>query len=446
MDDSITYELSDLDKLGMRKTVKLFIFYELQPATNQNKVISSLIEGVKNATAQLPFMAGGIQVQESGKVCIVTNPGRQIQITTRQFKSTKHKSFPALGTAAFHPNDFDPSQLLPEEATDKMSVCALQLSLIEGGLVLGFSMNHAVGDWTSINTFLSLVCQSGRASYEGLTMPTYTADLNRAPYNLTSSNSTMSRMELQEKLPSFYITELSSLKLNAPPTSKSGLYKIRDSSIQQLKVECTPFLRDVDYISSYDCISALIWMATIRARLALHPEKSKSPSRFIHPIDVRTRDPENTTSERYFGNAVIAAQAGPLKAGSVVSGGTDSLALVASCIRKSISSVDISTIGYMNSLVRSISPGETMASRADFADMDLMMSSWYSGMVDRYCIGGAISVVLRVPAPMAGTAMILPNASRAGMREYEVLVGLVEDEHDVLRTDVEFLKYFEIVA
>lgn len=446
MDDTTSYELSDMDKLGMRKTVKLFIVYELQPTVAQDNLTTSLVEGVKHAVSQLPFMAGCIQVQDSGKMCIATTPGSQVEIKTRQFEPTEHKSLSALAASGFHPNDLDPSQLLPEEPKDKNPVCTLQLSFIEGGLILGFSMKHAAGDWNSINTFLSLVCQSSKAYNEGQAMPTYTADLNRAPYNTSSSDLEISREELEEKLPSFYIAEVGSLKFNMPPASKSGIYKILDRSVQHLKAECTPFLTGINYISSYDCISALVWTAVTRARLSLHPERSNSPSRLVHPIDVRTRDPEGKSSEEYFGNAAIAAQAGPLTAGTIVSGGARGLALAASSIRRSICSVNMSSIGYMTALMKSVSPGETVVPRADFAGMDLLMNSWYSGTADNYDLGAAAPAAVRLPMPMAGAGMILPNFLRGESRGHEVYLELAVDEHGLLRKDEEFLKYFEVVA
>lgn len=447
MDETIKYELSDMDKMGMRKSVNLFVFYELQPAIDLDDLISSIMEGVRNATRQLPFMAGDLQIDDHGKAYIVTSPGSQVEVKIRRFEATEHKSLPALAAGGFDPNHLDHIQMLPEEPTSKSPVCALRLSVIEGGLVLGFRMNHAAGDWSSINTFLSLVCESSKAHQEGLEMPSYVPDLNRAPYNTSTSGPTISKTELQEKLPMFYIMEMSSFKPKPPPASKTGVYKISEPCIQKLKAECGPSLNGVDYITSYDCISAIIWTAVTRARLHLHPEKATSLSRFIHPIDVRTRDPDNKTSDRYFGNAVIATQAGPLTAKALVSDGVRGLASAASLVRQSIYSVNMSSIGYMTSLVGSLSPGEIMGSGADFADMDMLLTSWYSGTAEKYDIGSAaVPVAVRLPPPTAGAAMILPNFSRGGKRVFEILVELAIGEHDLLRKDAEFLRYFEIVA
>ncbi|KAE8415710.1 transferase [Aspergillus pseudocaelatus] len=442
------YELSDMDKIGITKTVKVLLFYELQTTIDPDRLITSLAEGVKNATSQLPFMAGNLEFNEYGKLCIVVPPGSQVKLNIRRFEPKEQKSLSALVQDSFSPNNMDFTEFLPEEPASPKQVCALQLSLVEGGLILGLLINHAAGDWSAIDTFVSLICQSCKAHREELKMPTYTPDLNRAPYNAPETGSTFSRQEHLEKLPMFYVMEKSQLKLKPPPTFRSSIYRISEPSIQQLKARCTPYLTEVAYITSYDCISALAWTSITRARLNLHPEKSSLPSRFVHPIDVRTRDPEKKTSERYFGNAVIGSQAGPTTAEALVSGSDRGLAAAATLIRQSINSTNLSTISHMTSLIKSLTPTETLGSQADFSEMDVFMNTWYSGNAKKYDIGGDLRpVAFRVPLSLPGAcAVILPNFSSGATRVFEVLVQVEVEEHEMLRKDPEFLRYFEVVA
>jgi hypothetical protein len=444
-----TYELSDLDKMGFTKTVKVFICYELQPTVHPDELISSVVEGVRTATRQFPFMAGALEFQQSGKLCIVVSPESQVKVNIRRFGSTEHKPFSILAKNSFSSNDLDFIQLLPEEENGQNSVCALQLSLIQGGLILGFRMNHAAGDWASINTFLSFVCQSTKAHRDGLEVPKYTPGLNRAPYNTPAPDPSVSRQDLLESLPMFYVMDKSEFKPPPPPPPfQSKIYKINEPIIQQLKARCAPFLGEVDYVTSYDCIAALVWRSITRARLQVHPAKVISPSCFIHPIDVRTRDPENRTTKNYFGNAVVGCQVGPVTAEELVSDGDKEFATAATLIRKSISTVSLSTVGHMTSLIGSLSPTETLGSRADFSDMDVFMNSWYSGKAENYDIGaGSVPLAVRLDASMAGAcAMILPNFSCGGERLFEVFVQLPVEEQDLLGKDAEFSKYFELVV
>lgn len=445
----VKYELSDMDKMGIAKHVKIFILYELQPTVNQGQLVSRVKEGVRNATRQLPSMAGRLQFDDPGKPYIVTAPGSEVEVSIRQLEPQEHKPLSALAGDAYAPSTLDAARLLPseEELAAKNPVCALQLSFIEGGLILGFRMNHGVGDWVSMDRFLSLVCQSSKAWHESVKMPTYTPDLNRAPYNACSMDPAISQQEKLANLPAFHVMEKSQFKPTMPPPFQSSIYKISEQETQQIKAQCTPYLDGVDYISSYDCISALMWTAITRARIQLHPEKASAETRFVHPIDVRSRDPEKKTSAQYFGNAVIASQAGPLIAQDLVAEGGRGLATAAGLVRQSISSVSLSTISHMTSLLTSLPPTEMLLPQANFADMDMFMNTWYSGNAEKYDIGaGSTPVAFRLHSPMPGSCMILPNFSRGATRVFDVCLQLTADEHELLRKDAYFLRYFEVVA
>lgn len=447
----VKHELSDMDKMGIAKHVKVFLLYELQPSVNQDQLVSSMKEGVRNATSQLPIMAGRLQSDAAGKPYIVTEPGSQVEVSIRQLEPQEHKPLSELAKDAYAPNSLDPTRLLPseEELAAKNPVCTLQLSFIEGGLILGFRMNHGVGDWVSMDRFLSLVCQSSKAWHEGILMPAYTPDLNRTPYNAPTMDASISRQERLANLPAFHIIEKSQFKPTMPPPFHSSIYKISEQETQQIKTQCGPYSDGVEYISSYDCISALLWTSITRARIQLHPEKANSETRFVHPIDVRTRDPENKTSAEYFGNAVIGSQAGPLPASELVAEGDRrrGLATAASLVRQSISSVSVSTISHMTSLLTSLPPTEMLLPQANFTDMDMFMNTWYSGNADKYILGaGSVPVAFRVHSPMSGSCVILPNFSRGSTRVFDVCLQLTADEHELLRKDAEFRRYFEVVA
>ncbi|KAJ5379994.1 transferase family protein [Penicillium cataractarum] len=448
MAEILKYELSDLDKGGFLKEVTVAMFYEIPPTVNSKELISSLEEGLRNALDQLPFMAGDLQFEQTGKLCIVKSPESQLKFEVHQFDSAEHKSISTMAQSSFAPDALDLTQFIPQAPENKKPVCALKLNFIEGGLVFGLRVNHASGDWSSIDKFLSLICQSCKAHQEGLKMPSFTPDLNRVPYNKPADLSNYSRQHSLESLRIFYVMEKSQFKPPSSTPSQPKIYRISDEAIKDIKDQCCPYLTGVEYISSYDCISALVWRSITRARLSLHPEKTTSPSRFIHPIDVRTRDPEHTTSEQYFGNAVIGAQAGPLDAQALVSDGSRGLATAASSIRQSINSVDLASISHMTSLVSSLSLTETLGSHADFTDMDVFMNTWHSGSTEKYDLGaGVVPVALRLHAPIPGAcAVILPNFSRGSTRVFDIHLQVTAEEHELLKQDADFVKYFELVA
>lgn len=451
MAETKTYEVSDFDKAGFTKNVKIFICYDLQPTANRDELISSITEGAKHATQQLPFLAGIFKFEESGKLSIVTTPASQLAVNVRTFDESEHKSFSSLVRSSFASDDIKYSQIFDEQAEGKNTVCSLQLNLIEGGLILAFQMNHAAGDWTSINTALSLICQSTKAHRAGLELPTYTPDLNRGPFNAHVLDPPMSREQLLKSLPIFKVLKKSEFKMPPPPPpSPTKLYRITEQDTKQLKEQCAPFLGSygLEYVTSYDCISALAWRAVTRARLQLQPQKISSSTRFVHPIDVRNRDPEKKTSEKYFGNAVIGCQAGPVDVQELVADGDEGLALAASLIRKSISTVSLFTIGHMTHLMQSLSATEMLGGTSDFTYGDLFVNSWYSAKAEQYDLGDGTNPVAfrKDPRIAASSVVLLPDFSKGGPRTFDILVQLTAEEHGFLKEDEEFLKYFEFVS
>ncbi|GLB02558.1 hypothetical protein AtubIFM57258_003913 [Aspergillus tubingensis] len=442
------YELSDLDKGGFTKTVKAVLFYDLHATVDPESVVSSLLEGVKHATRQLPFMAGYLEFNKSGRLCIVTSPDSAVEVSVRRFASTECEPFHDLARHSFSPSKLDLAQFLPKDPIAKHPVCLMQINLIEGGLAVGFRVDHAAGDWVSLSTFISLVCQSSKAHQEGLDMPTYTPDLKRDPYNAPALDITISRQDRLAQLPLFHIIEKSKFQFKPPPPTRAGIYRITEPTIQQLKARCTPHLDQVEYITSYDCISALLWRALTRARLHIHPDQANTPTQFVHPIDVRSRDPEHRTSLQYFGNAVIGTLAGPVSATTLISEGDRDLAATATKIRQSIHAVDIFKIGHLTALQTSLADTEMLIPNADFANMDLFMNTWYAGSAARYDLGAATRpVAFRVQAGVPGAcAIILPNFIEGDTRVFEVLVQAPEKEYEALVRDVEILRYFEQVA
>ena len=166
----------------------------------------------------------------------------------------------------------------------------------------------------------------------------------------------------------------------------------------------------------------------------------------MHPIDLRTRDRGNVTSSRYFGNAIYPSQVGPISAKSLLS--EDGLAIASSSIRKSINPVGMDSISNITALVGSLAPTERLGYHADFHDMDVLVNSWYPGDVTDFDIGsGSLPHAFRPHRPITGACcLILPNFRPSGPRVYEVFLQLEVQQHELLRRDEEFLRYFEIAV
>ncbi|KAJ5647939.1 hypothetical protein N7490_004311 [Penicillium lividum] len=441
------YELSDLDGLAPPMMVKAFLLYELSQTADLDKLITSLQEGLKNAIFRMPFMEGSVQVDQSGRPYIELNSENCLALNVRYLLS-EHKSYAALVKSSFAPDDLDHTQLLPELPVGQQQACAVQLNVIPGGLILGFEMHHAVGDWTSMDTFLALICRGAKAHHQDLPMPVYTPDLRRGPFNAEEITAGTSQQELLGECPGFSVIDARSRTAFAqpapPPAVQTHIYRATDVSVQKVKQLCTT-LDGVDYISSYDCISALLWTSITRARLLRDPEKSSSQSISANPINLRSRDPENATSQEYFGNAVLPSWVGPIDVQCLLA--ENGLSIAASLIRKSINASSVSSIKGLARLVRSLSPSERLGIPMDFHNMDILMNSWYSAKAENYNIGTGSPYAFRTHRPNTGACcLVLPNFSRSSTRLYEVFIQLPVEEHSLLQEDTVFNSCFELLG
>lgn len=154
MEGPVRYGLSDLDRQAPDTIVKCFTFYKLQETLDLDKLKQALQQGLDNAIKHLPFMAGNICVDQSGKPYIEVVPGSHVELRVKHYTSSEHKSFADLAQNSFHPDDLDLAMLLPELPADHIPACGLQLNVIESGLILASAALHFAVDFTSMKIFL----------------------------------------------------------------------------------------------------------------------------------------------------------------------------------------------------------------------------------------------------------------------------------------------------
>lgn len=444
--NSTRYELSDLDRIAPPMMVKAFLLYGLLQATDLDQLITSFREGLRNAVAQMPFMQGTVQIDETGKPYIQTSTDTSLELKIRHFSQTEHKSYSDLVENSFAADDLKPTLLLPELPHGQQQVCMLQLNVVSGGVILGFAMHHAAGDWTSMDAFLTLLCRGTKANHHSLSMPIHKPDLDRTPFNAEATVSSVSQEELLANCPGFSVVDSSvagfPAKPSLPPAVKTHIYRATGSSIQNLKQKCTPI--GVDYLSSYDSIFALLWTSITRVRLLHQPEKRSSQSISANPINLRVRDPTNATSQDYFGNAILPSWVGPVDVQSLLA--DNGISTAASLIRTSINESSVESVGHLTKLVQSLSPTGRLGIPMDFHDMDLLMNSWYSGKAENYDIGIGSPFAFRTHRPNTGACcLILPDFSHSSSRIYEVFVQLPVEEHCSLQEDPQFSSCFELL-
>ena len=298
--------------------------------------------------------------------------------------------------------------------------------------------------------FLGAIHMGSKAYYCGYQLPKFSITLDRKPFNGQPIHRSVSKQELLDQCPKYQVIDLKEA-LNCRSNTvdladyQMKLYKISEAEIAQLKEQC--HLPDgVKYVTSFDCISAALWKSVTRARVSTAPEKESAHSSLIFTMDLRSRDPEHVTSPSYFGNAVNLIQAGPLDAQSLL--GVEAISIAASSIRRNINGVTISSIKNLTQLIRRLSPNEKLKYDANFEDMDFLVNSWFVGRVEHFDFGAGLPEAFRPkPNPLrVAFCMFLPSFGNSLKGTQELLIQLRAKEHDMLKEDGFFSKYFKPVS
>jgi hypothetical protein len=228
-----------------------------------------LQQGLDNVIEHVPFMAGNICVDQSGKPYIEIVPGTHVKLRVTHYTSNQHKSFTDLAQNSFHPDDLDLAMLRPELPDDHIPACGLQLNVIEGGLILACVAHHFAVDFTSMKVFLGAIHMGSKAYYCGYPLPKFSITLDRKPFNEQPVHGSVSKQELLDQCPKYQVIDLKE-GLNCRSNTvdltdyQMKLYKISEAEIAQLKEQC--HLADgVKYVTSFDCISAALWKSVTRA-------------------------------------------------------------------------------------------------------------------------------------------------------------------------------------
>lgn len=451
--------LSDYDCIFPKAPTMVFLLYKLPRPQDAKIIAQSLQQGLDNAVEQHPVLAAVIQFDANGK------PRKQmvagsLKLPTRFFETGQHKSYNELSRASFAPRDFDQHRLLPGTAYDHDSakgvpVTVAQLNFIPGGIIFAVSFNHVPTDMKSIDLSVTLICKCAKACMEGQPIPQYAFDYSREPFDARPELMSLSMKQLEEQLDYYRTINPSATpaaKQNGdsstdkrPIPTKGVLYRIADPKVQQLKSSCPP-PSDVPYISTYDCIVAMLWCSISRVRRAIHPELASSRSRLIHPVDLRDRDQQGL-HQNYFGNAVWGASAGPVPVAGL--SGSCGLSLAASAVRQSVLSSSLDLVSRVAALSAITAPSmEKIHFEMDgLVDRDFLVTSWFSVETRGWDFGlGPPQAVRTWDLPMSGCALIFPDCcQREGSRMYDVHVMLSEPQQDLLSKDKDFRRWFSIV-
>lgn len=210
------------------------------------------------------------------------------------------------------------------------------------------------------------------------------------------------------------------------------------SDSMRLKHLCKPTAGDVvTYVSTLDCIVAILFRALVRIRMSsnMSLDKSSKKWRLVQPVDLRKRSIVPTS---YFGNAMAAGVTGPLSAEDILDP-INGLSYTASSNRCSIALGDHRASLYnLTALPSKLSSNE----RAVLVPFGLpqtcfWLTSWHSAETTNWDFGIGIPIAVRGPdSPRINSAVLYPDCTRSGI--YDLYVNLLDHEQQLLCEDEEF--------
>ncbi|KAK4214354.1 transferase [Rhypophila decipiens] len=462
--------LSDLDLISPNTLVSSFLVYKLGPEHDLDLVTEALRQGLGSAAKQIPTLGARIRF-EDGKPLTQLSPGA-VKLKVRHFEHHEHKSYDELAAAQFRPSEFQQGRLVPVEAYDSLlerPVLVAQLSFIPGGAILALGFNHIASDGVSRSIALSAICKASKSRMQVTSVtPSHASgsfDFRRQALAAPSELLRLHKEQLVTQIKDYTVIDAGAMAAAAKgaATAKAGmanmknktaLYSIKGAALQKLKQSCIPIEGISTYLSTYDCVSALLWRCLMRARTRLRPHLLSDNTRMLHAVDLRSRFKLSNSfslAKTYFGNAVGVAPAGPLPMSTLLSDNDDGLSLAASTVRSSIlSSAAPSSILAATALGHKTLPSENimfMPSRG-IADGDFMLSGWGFMKTAEYDFGlGAPRAVTPPDVAIPGFAFMFPDCER-GLggtgRTYEICLTLPAEEQDLLCQDDEFRRWFGV--
>lgn len=285
------FPVSLLDCIMPRMLVPVTCTYQLDDGADKEALLGKICEGLRMLMGEYRFLAGALYEREDGGRPFVKRTASQatfdVHIQDMTITNPAFPSFAELAAAHFPASILD-DRLLPQPfvpspnppAGEGVPAMVLQLNLIRGGLVMGMAIHHLLVDAKGLDALLARWAEHTRAIVD----PTRFSP----PQPLRSSDVDTAQLELGLDLTPGTVDcrkqAVPSLKYSpkAPPRSDveapemaQHIWHIPASKLAALKASAVPpaeegtsVQQQSQWVSTNDCITALMWRSIARARLA----------------------------------------------------------------------------------------------------------------------------------------------------------------------------------
>lgn len=320
-----------------------------------------------------------------------------------------------------------------------------QVNVIDGGLILSLSINHAIFDAQSINEVLRAWAQNCRhiqdvTVHECASLP---AELFEKKAYYASHAPTLEKGR-PEHHPEYLITPepITFGETAFRETHRARVYRLTPEALAELKNDCTE--PGMPWISTNDAVTALIWHSVIRAQVDPTELPKSTISHHIVNVDLRLRS-DPPLPKRSLGCPMSYARPG-MPLGELV--GTPNFASIARAIRSEVNKRDPDYVDSVVTLLDTI-PGYDQVVSASYPllmGIDVLTSTWDKLDMYEFYWGPTLGHIERVRFTMRGlfngATLIYPRVTKLeGQEGMEVSIGLDQLNFEKLQTDPVWCKY-----
>lgn len=455
--------LSTLDQQAQRHYVKALLFFKLDHTGSDDPIIQHLKWSLEVALSEIPdFAATVAPVPGSRRKELELRlnadsgvPWRVVDYTTNEGKQLwSYGSYDELAANYFPLSGVPAAELLahpactsvPEDAR-ALAGLLVQLSLVDGGLVMAICWHHTVSDARSMNVFVNSWARH-----------TKTLVLNGLPDSpATLPEETRERWRLDYHLGCLTIDQLSDYIVN--PDVRSSSFVSSPHLLDRLDPVTAPFEISTWYISAsslqalrealggpamlftpVEAVSALIWKHVSQAR-QLRDKSENGTSLFTTRLDFRARLKPPLHGD-FIGNVCEPNARARVPLVDVCSASTgSSLAALATAIRTATEAVDDAVVRHYIGLINTLSavtdltwnydafPGLDLGV-TDLSGLDTLRTDWGPELGTPSC--------MRLAFRENGLVYFFPVDKNGG---FEVQVQSEADALERLKADEKFTRF-----
>ncbi|KAL1872713.1 hypothetical protein Daus18300_004259 [Diaporthe australafricana] len=450
------FSISLLDCIMPQMYIPITCAYRIEDGVDKEAVISHLCSGLKRLLADYRFLAGSVFETNAG-ICFVKRGVSHAKYTV-DVKDHTHEDFPSYDELAERhfpvseldtrmlPSSFQPS---PSSAAEEGNPAMLmQFNFIRGGLVIGAVFHHLLIDAKGLDAVMSHWAAHTRSLRTGSPPPPFNpSDLTVSRLNTATPDTFDGN---KQPVPSLKYAPNAPPTSNIPPSAMAQhIWHIPASKLAALKASAAPQRPGDAWVSTNDVITALMWRAITRSRLALHnvddPLADTRPVALENSLDVRASIPGGVP-KAYPSNVVMFSKA-VMPLGELVR--PDTFRAVAVCVRETVERYRAwPLVERAINWIASVPRGADVAMDVDVVmGLDALVTSWrVLRAYEAWDFGFGPLASLRWATPVFdGYGFLYPTRPSAGADEgVEIYLGLEKGCMERLLMDEELSKWADV--